>query len=229
MSADGEGFLARWSRRKAGLAPEAGATVVERRVATPSAGPAATSAPPTGAAGATVQKAGTAQPVQAAGIAAAPLQEPVALPTMDDVASLSGGSDYSRFVQSGVDRNVSNAAMKKLFSDPHFNVMDGLDTYIDDYGKADPIPASMLRRMNQAVSLGLFDADEDPAAPPAVGGTSAQASPDGGPAVAVAQSMPCTPPVPDPAPGLPADDDTDLRLQPDDAPGRRGPEPGPGA
>ena len=30
--------------------------------------------------------------------------------------------------------------MKKLFSDPHFNVMDGLDTYIDDYGKPDPIP-----------------------------------------------------------------------------------------
>ena len=40
--------------------------------------------------------------------------------------------------------------MKKLFSDPHFNVMDGLDTYIDDYGKPDPIPLSMLRRMNQA-------------------------------------------------------------------------------
>ena len=30
--------------------------------------------------------------------------------------------------------------MKKLFSDPHFNVMDGLDTYIDDYGKPDPLP-----------------------------------------------------------------------------------------
>ena len=40
--------------------------------------------------------------------------------------------------------------MKKLFSDPHFNVMDGLDTYIDDYGKPDPIPLSMLRRMNQS-------------------------------------------------------------------------------
>ena len=47
--------------------------------------------------------------------------------------------------------------MKKLFSDPHFNVMDGLDTYIDDYGKPDPIPLSMLRRMNQAAVLGLFD------------------------------------------------------------------------
>jgi hypothetical protein len=40
--------------------------------------------------------------------------------------------------------------MKKLFSDPHFNVMDGLDSYIADYGKPDPIPLSMLRLMNQS-------------------------------------------------------------------------------
>ena len=32
--------------------------------------------------------------------------------------------------------------------------MDGLDTYIDDYGKPDPIPLSMLRQMNQAAVLG---------------------------------------------------------------------------
>ena len=30
--------------------------------------------------------------------------------------------------------------MKKLFADPHYNVMDGLDVYIDDYSKPDPIP-----------------------------------------------------------------------------------------
>ena len=55
----------------------------------------------------------------------------------------------------------SNAALKKLFSDPHFNVMDGLDTYIDDYGKPDPLPPVMLRRMAQSTFLGLFD-DEQP-------------------------------------------------------------------
>ena len=52
---------------------------------------------------------------------------------------------------------VKNAAMKKLFADPHFNVMDGLDTYIDDYGRADPIPKAMLRQMVQARVLGLLD------------------------------------------------------------------------
>ena len=40
---------------------------------------------------------------------------------------------------------VRNAAMKKLFADPQFNVMDRLDTYIDDYSLPDPLPASMLR------------------------------------------------------------------------------------
>jgi hypothetical protein len=35
---------------------------------------------------------------------------------------------------------VKNAAFKKLFADPHFNVMDGLDIYIDDYSKPDPLP-----------------------------------------------------------------------------------------
>jgi hypothetical protein len=46
--------------------------------------------------------------------------------------------------------------MKKLFSDPHFNVMDGLDIYIDDYSIAEPIPPSMLEKMYQSTALGLF-------------------------------------------------------------------------
>ena len=51
--------------------------------------------------------------------------------------------------------------MRRLFTDPHFNKMDGLDIYIDDYGKPDPIPMAMLRMMNQARSLGLFSDDDD--------------------------------------------------------------------
>ncbi|WP_309246525.1 DUF3306 domain-containing protein [Ramlibacter montanisoli] len=66
--------------------------------------------------------------------------EPPPLPTLADTESLTKDSDFTRFVQPGVSPEVKNAAMKKLFADPHFNVMDGLDTYIDDYGKPDPIP-----------------------------------------------------------------------------------------
>ncbi len=58
---------------------------------------------------------------------------------------------------------VRNAAMKKLFADPHFNIMDGLDIYIDDYSKPDPIPESMLRQMTSSKFLKLFDTEEDEA------------------------------------------------------------------
>ena len=60
----------------------------------------------------------------------------------------------------GVTPEVKNAAMKQLFTDPHYNVMDGLDTYIDDYSKPDPIPESMLRNMVSAQFLKLFEEEE---------------------------------------------------------------------
>ena len=90
-------------------------------------------------------------------LAAPPPGETPPLPTLADVAQLTRESDFSRFVAPNVDPSVKNAAMKKLFADPHFNVMDGLDTYIDDYNKFEPIPRSMLRQMVNARSLGLLD------------------------------------------------------------------------
>jgi hypothetical protein len=62
---------------------------------------------------------------------------------------------FARFVARDVDPTVKNAALKRLFADPHFNVMDGLDTYIDDYSIPDPLPAGMLAKMVQSVALGL--------------------------------------------------------------------------
>ena len=78
-------------------------------------------------------------------------------PTLADVDALTTQSDYTRFISRDVAPEVKQAALKKLFTDPHFNVMDGLDTYIDDYGKPDPLPAGMLRKMMQSQLLGLFD------------------------------------------------------------------------
>jgi len=57
--------------------------------------------------------------------------------------------------------DVHHAAMKKLFSDPHYNIMDGLDIYIDDYSKEDPLPAGMLEKMVQSSMLGLFKKVEE--------------------------------------------------------------------
>jgi hypothetical protein len=97
---------------------------------------------------------------------------------------------------------VRNAAMKKLFADPHYQVMDRLDTYIDDYSQADPIPESMLRQMASARFLQLFEDPPEVANPDTLGDCTA------------------------PEPGKPHDH-TDLRLQPNDAAGPQ--EPGSGA
>jgi hypothetical protein len=101
--------------------------------------------------------------------------------------------------------------MKKLFSDPHFNVMDRLDTYIDDYGIADPIPLAMLRQLNQSKMLRLFETEDDDVQADA-GGASAPPS-----AAALTEAK------------KPADDHADLQLQPDDVAGRPGPHQGAGA
>src|SRR6476646_3935130 len=66
---------------------------------------------------------------------------PPQLPPLD---KLTLDSDFSGFFHPKVDEGLRRAALRKLFSDPHFNVMDGLDVYIDDYSKSEPIPAAML-------------------------------------------------------------------------------------
>ena len=75
------------------------------------------------------------------------------LPTQEDVDKLTHDSDYSAFMSQGVDESVKRSAMKKLFTDPHFNIMDGLDIYIDDYNKFEPITPELLASLNHAKAL----------------------------------------------------------------------------
>ena len=188
-----DGFMSRWARRKA-----------QARGGEPLAEPVPAALP--------VRAALPVQvPVLSADAALAPseagelVEQPPAepLPTFADVAALTRDSDDSRCVGAGVDERVKQAAMKKLFADPHFNVMDGLDTYIDDYGKPDPIPIAMLRRMNQSKFLRLFeDEEEDEAKKLAEATNETMSEPD---------------------------DHADLRLQQDDAARPPGPDQGAGA
>lgn len=89
--------------------------------------------------------------------------EPVPAPTLEQVEQLTSDSDFTPFVARGVDESVRRAAMKKLFADPRFNVMDGLDTYIDDYNKFEPLTPLMVAALNHAKDLIAreFAADED--------------------------------------------------------------------
>jgi hypothetical protein len=74
-------------------------------------------------------------------------------PDLPPVEKLTMDSDYSGFFHPKVDEALRRTALKKLFSDPHFNIMDGLDTYIDDYSISDPIPAAMLAEMKSAQDI----------------------------------------------------------------------------
>ena len=133
-------------------------------------------------------------------------------PSMADVQSLTQDSDFTQFMASEVAPEVKNAAMKKLFADPHFNVMDRMDVYIDDYGQPDPIPQAMLRQMASAKFLNLFEDDKDDT-------KNADTNPNDIPNLndskVVAQSVPAAT-ISKPEP--PTHDHPDLRLQPDPAP-----------
>ena len=132
-------------------------------------------------------------------------------PSMADVQSLTKDSDYTQFMAGEVAPEVKNAAMKKLFADPHFNVMDRMDVYIDDYGQPDPIPQAMLRQMTSAKFLHLFEDDADEKKDADAHMNDIPAAHD---SKVVAQSVPAaTISKPEPLPH----DHTDLRLQPDPA------------
>ncbi|HAL37355.1 MAG TPA: DUF3306 domain-containing protein [Polaromonas sp.] len=157
MVEEARGFLGRWARRK-----------TDALHGKPLEEPAAVAKPGAmDSAGVQIPISGSAEsmpavlPLSGATAAASEAEQPekIAL-SLDDVKLLTKDSDFKPFMARDVGPEVRNAAMKKLFADPHFNVMDGLDIYIDDYSKSDPIPESMLRQMVGAKFLKLFDDEE---------------------------------------------------------------------
>lgn len=143
MAEESSGFLGRWARRKTDVLQ--GKAVQEPVVVTKPVLPEPV---------ASEVKPGAEQATE----------KPPAL-SLEDVKLLTKDSDFKPFMAQNVGSDVRNAAMKKLFADPHFNVMDGLDIYIDDYSKSDPIPEAMLRAMTSSKFLKLFDEEENPDEP----------------------------------------------------------------
>ncbi|MDM0106403.1 DUF3306 domain-containing protein [Variovorax sp. J22R24] len=192
-----EGFFDRWSRRKqqvrAGEVPEDPKPQPEAPLA-----------------------AATPVAVEPAQEAVPPADLPPEPPplTLADAEALTIDSDFKPFVAKGVAPDVRNAAFKKLFADPHFNVMDGLDTYIDDYSRPSPLPESVLRQMASAKFLNLFDeepeqSDETPR-DDGLPGVAQSSDPEPRPSPPVADARPAS--------QEPDDHHADLRLQQDDAP-----------
>ena len=139
-----EGFLSRWSRLKRESGPDpasaeglpsTSAEVDERTDPSIAAAASPTSS--------TMVKSSSNQ---------SPAPTPAA-PPLPAIDTLTFESDYSAFFQPQVADDLRRAAVKKLFADPHFNVMDGLDVYIDDYSKPDPLPEGWLEKIAHARDL----------------------------------------------------------------------------
>jgi hypothetical protein len=167
-----ESFIGRWSRKKlaAKAAPAAGTAAPAGGVVPAQATPAAGRDVPT--AGVVPAPAGTqSQP-------------------LPPVESLTPESDFAPFMGSGVDAGVKRQALKALFSDPRFNVMDGLDVYIDDYSKPDPLPEGWLEKLNQVARLGDYQPPAEAPAPP----ETAEKLPEPAPTEAAAEPPPADTP-----------------------------------
>ena len=96
------------------------------------------------------------EPVVPAPEAAAPLQVEEAPEPLPPISSLTPESDFTPFMKAEVDPQLKRDALKALFKDPRYNVMDGLDVYIDDYSKPDPLPEGWLEQMTQFARLGEY-------------------------------------------------------------------------
>jgi hypothetical protein len=97
-------------------------------------------------------------------------EEPAAvLPPVD---RLTAESDFKPFMDARVDTGTRRTALKKLFTDPHYNVADPFEAYSEDYTREEPIPIEMLKTLNHARKL-LFDEPEK-----AAGAAAAPSGPD---------------------------------------------------
>lgn len=221
-----DGFLGRWARRK-------NDALQGKPLDEPAPKPTAGKAP------LPAQGAVAAAPAQAGPAPQSTEDAPAKPLSLDDVKGLTQDSDFKPFMGRGVEPGVRNAAMKKLFADPHFNVMDRMDIYIDDYSQPDPLPLSMLRQMASAKFLKLFDEEEETDKDKAKDNTEdpARESASGPDTDSVAQSATALPAseITDSPPQAPELAGTrqenhahiDLRLQPDHA--AEDPSPGRGA
>ena len=114
----------------------------------------------------TAAKAGPVRPTADA----VPSQEgiqspkPAAPEPLPPVESLTPESDFTPFMKGDVDPGIKREALKTLFRDPRFNVMDGLDVYIDDYSKPDPLPPEWLGQLNMMKRLGAYLEEPEKAA-----------------------------------------------------------------
>ncbi len=129
------GFLDRWSRRK--LASAGKALLAD--------------SPPSGVPLASAEESSGQGDLAPAPLPGAEVAVPSAAEAhLPPVEGLTLASDFTAFLKEEVSETLRRQALHKLFADPHFNRMDGLDIYIDDYSLPDPIPPEAMAKLKHA-------------------------------------------------------------------------------
>ena len=145
--------LRRWSARKRAVAGQGTTAQAVAPAASPAIDSVRSPAPPEAiapAASSSASASRTDAPIAASGVATTATDAAAANVALPPIESLTPQSDFTPFMRPDVEPSLRAAALRKLFADPHFNVMDGLDTYIDDYSKPDPISPDVVKLLNQA-------------------------------------------------------------------------------
>lgn len=70
-------------------------------------------------------------------------------PVLPAVEDLKPTSDFTPFMNPKVADATRRSALKKLFTDAHFNEPDLFEPYSRDFTQSEPIPAKMLKAINR--------------------------------------------------------------------------------
>ena len=131
---EGEGFLVRWSQRKA-MAGD-GVELPDE--------PELPEQPPVVDATGVDNPPAEAEPSDA--------EPPTELPPLE---SLDEDSDYSAFLNKDVSPDLRQKALRKLFQSPKFNVRDGLDDYDWDFTNPEPLGDIVTAEMRYRIKAEL--------------------------------------------------------------------------
>ena len=84
-------------------------------------------------------------------------------PELTPVDKLTAESEFSGFMHPKVADALRRQALKKLFSDPHFNIPDPYEPYSIDFTAGEPISEEMMATLNQARTLLFSDEQKEQA------------------------------------------------------------------
>ena len=85
--------------------------------------------------------------------AAPPARAPeLPMPELPPLDQLTPDSDFSAFMDPRVDERLRRLALKKLFSDPRLNIVDGLDDFAEDYTLLEDLPQELVAKLEHARS-----------------------------------------------------------------------------